>query len=273
MCLLDGVGGRRATHRRITQNGTWWTRRKNPIFEGALERHGADAAAACLTCFTHPGQVIDAVSANSRDRAARAVTALRRLNTRGRIALSAAIFLVWRAAPNLVALDVSNSDDDVAGRLAKLCGRLPALRSLAVACLEPPLEDAGLEAALAALPNPTRMRLLDVSGNASLTSVGVADATRRCGPRFVVVARGVDGVRRRPRPRCGCGDSCCSFERTGARMVKQDAFGCATCSLAGQGDAICGHCVATCHEGHSTFYLGHFKMFCDCPRMCGDCDK
>ena len=44
-----------------------------------------------------------------------------------------------------------------------------------------------LASALEALPNPTCLRLLDVSGNASITSAGVADAKRRCGPRLVVV--------------------------------------------------------------------------------------
>ena len=181
------------------------------------------------------------------------------------------MFLVWRAAPSLIDLDVSNSDDDVPGRLVKLCARLPALCSLSVACIEPSLDDARLRSALEALPNPTRLRLLDVSGNASITSAGVADAKRRCGPRLVVVARGIDGVsQRRPRARCGGGD-CCSFERHGIKMVKQDAFGCATCGLDGRGDALCTHCATTCHKGHNVFYIGHIKAYCDCPRTCGNC--
>jgi hypothetical protein len=86
-----------------------------------------------------------------------------------------------------------------------------------------------------------------------------------------VVARGIDGVsQRRPRARCGGGD-CCSFERHGVKMMKQDAFGCATCGLDGRGDALCTHCATTCHKGHNVFYIGHIKMYCDCPRTCGNC--
>ena len=252
-------------------NGAWTLdRNKNPVWESALGRHGDDAAAASIVCFEAGAAVGGGASANSRDRATRAVTALRRLDARGRVALSVAVFLVWRAAPNLIDLDVSDSDDDVPGRLVKLCARLPALCSLSVACIEPSLDDTRLRSALEALPNPTRLRLLDVSGNASITSAGVADAKRRCGPRLVVVARGIDGVSQR-RPRARCGGDCCSFERHGVKMSKQDAFGCATCGLDGRGDALCTHCATTCHKGHNVFYIGHIKMYCDCPRTCGNC--
>jgi hypothetical protein len=267
-------------------NGAWTLdRHKNPVWEGALGRHGDDAAASGLGGIEAAMDGIEAAggpvpSANGRDRATRAVTALRRLDTRGRVALPVAIYYVWRTAPFLIDLDVSNSDDDVPGRLVKLCARLPALCSLSVASLEPSLDDARLAAALAALPNPTRLRLLDVSGNASITSDGVADAKRRIRipqivskikARLVVVARGIDGVsQRRPRARCGGGD-CCSFERHGVQMVKQDAFGCATCGLDGRGDALCTTCATTCHKGHNVFYIGHIKMYCDCPRTCGNC--
>jgi hypothetical protein len=254
-------------------NGAWTLdRHKNPIWEGALDRHGDEAAAACIVSFEGRAAAAGGVaSANSRDRATRAVSALRRLDARGRVALPVAIYYVWRAAPSLIDLDVSNSDDDVPGRLVKLCARLPALCSLSVACFEPSLDDARLRAAIEALPNPTRLRLLDVSGNASITSAGVADAKRRCGPRLVVVARGIDGVSQR-RPRARCGGDCCSFERHGVKMFKQDAFGCATCGLDGRGDALCTHCATTCHEGHNVFYIGHIKMYCDCPRTCGLCN-
>ena len=257
-------------------NGAWTLdRHKNPVWEGALGQRGDDAAATGLGGNEAIMDGIEAAggpvpSANCRDRATRAVTALRRLDARGRVALPVAIYYVWRTAPFLIDLDVSNSDDDVPGRLVKLCARLPALCSLSVACLEPSLDDARLASALAALPNPTRLRLLDVSGNASITSAGVADAKRRCGPRLVVVARGIDGVSRR-QPRACCGSDCCSFERHGVRMVKQDAFGCATCGLDGRGDALCTHCATTCHKGHKVFYIGHIKMYCDCQRTCGNC--
>ena len=230
-------------------NGAWTLdRNKNPVWESALGRHGDDAAAASIVCFEAGAAVGGGASANSRDRATRAVTALRRLDARGRVALSVAVFLVWRAAPNLIDLDVSDSDDDVPGRLVKLCARLPALCSLSVACIEPSLDDTRLRSALEALPNPTRLRLLDVSGNASITSAGVADAKRRCGPRLVVVTRGIDGVSQR-RLRARCGGDCCSFERHGVKMSKQDAFGCVTCGLDGRGDALCVHCATTCHKG------------------------
>ena len=253
-------------------NGAWTLdRHKNPVWEGGLATHGDEAAAVCIVPFEGEAAAAGGVaSANSRDRAARAVTALRRLDAGGRVALAVAVYVVWRAAPSLIDLDVSNSDDDVPGRLVKLCARLPALCSLSVACIEPSLDDARLRAALAALPNPTRLRLLDVSGNASITSAGVADAKRRCGPRLVVVARGIDGVSQR-RPRARCGGDCCSFERHGVKMLKQDAFGCATCGLDGRGDALCTHCATTCHKGHNVFYIGHIKMYCDCPRTCGNC--
>ena len=253
-------------------NGAWTLdRHKNPYWQGALATHGDEAAAVCIVPFEGEAAAAGGVaSANSRDRAARAVTALRRLDAGGRVALAVAVYVVWRAAPSLIDLDVSNSDDDVPGRLVKLCARLPALCSLSVACIEPSLDNARLRAALAALPNPTRLRLLDVSGNASITSAGVADAKRRCGPRLVVVARGIDGVSQR-RPRARCGGDCCSFERHGVKMLKQDAFGCATCGLDGRGAALCSHCATTCHKGHNVFYIGHIKMYCDCPRTCGNC--
>ena len=252
-------------------NGAWHLdRHKNPYWQAAISAHGDEAAAASIVCFERGAAVGGGASANSRDRAARAVTALRRLDARGRVALSVAVFLVWRAAPNLIDIDVSDSDDDVPGRLVKLCARLPVLCSLSVACLEPSLDDARLRSALEALPNKTRLRLVDVSGNASITSAGIADAKRRCGPRLVVVARGIDGVSQR-RPRARCGGDCCSFERHGVKMVKQDAFGCATCGLDGRGDALCSHCATTCHKGHNVFYIGHIKMYCDCPRTCGNC--
>ena len=255
-------------------NGSWHLdRHKNPYWEETLRVHGDEAAAASLVFFFEGGAAVGSVvaSANSRDRAARAVTALRRLDARGRVALTVAVFLVWRAAPSLIDLDVSNSDDDVPGRLVTLCARLPALCSLSVACIEPSLDDARLRSALEALPNPTRLHLLDVSGNASITSAGVADAKRRCGPRLVVVARGIDGVSQR-RPRARCGGDCCSFERHGVKMMKQDAFGCATCGLDGRGDALCTHCATTCHKGHNVFYIGHIKSYCDCQRTCGLCN-
>ena len=57
-------------------NGAWHLdRHKNPYWQGAISAHGDEAAAASIVCFERGAAVGGGASANSRDRAARAVTA------------------------------------------------------------------------------------------------------------------------------------------------------------------------------------------------------
>lgn len=172
--------------------------------------------------------------------------------------------LIGAGAPTLLALDLTACSDADSRRIGALVARLPQLRLLRLAAVDPPLCDAGLSFVLAELAAPQKLRLLDLS-NTAVTKDGVADASRRCGPQLIVRARGVDGVTRARRPRARGG---CAFDAPNGDLFKtRDAFMCASCPDA----VICARCAETSRNlGHEVLFLGTMKMYCDGPTLFSD---